>query len=223
MNPPLQAKSGAIGRTIVLMPLFVALAAPGAQLMDRLRSEFQIQILPGSTNFHDTSADYLLSVRPAPIRYQPLTSVPHHKARRLLPKLIVDDPDTGRKTSYGQADEAGDSDSSKGPKESEPKKNPPAPKNNEPVTRYLKPVRKQHLVAPLIDLSEPTPDKVTVVESPPPAMQIWEEEKRRRNFNHRLRSLVPYFIGSRTNTSTNTGPTGLTNSLVPFAPPVFSQ
>jgi len=213
----------------MLLAVWMALAAGarGATLFDEVLTRLNIDVLPVRTNA-DLSADYLLRAAPGPVRFRAAASLSPAEARALLPTLVVDDPDTGLNTGSGRG-------SKPTPGPTAPSKGePPEPKAQdsdreaasgppEPVTQMLRSVRKPNLVAPAAPVVEPRPPKVNVVESPPPLAQIYEESRRERR-NRLLRNLVPYFLGNGTNTATNsTGVIGMTNSLVPFAPPLFDQ
>lgn len=202
------------GAILPVLLLFFATNLPAAQLWEKLLADFEIKILPVATNL-DHSVDYLKHDMPRPLRYQARVDLSHAEARALLPPLVVDDPDTGRtnvamQTSYrpNPGAEKNKEDSAKAAEE-----NPPA---QGPAFKLKKVAKPPPVVKPVSPLAA-TPDKVTFVESPPPARQLAEEERRRRELATQLRSLVPYFINSR---GSNPGTAvGVTNNVVPFAPP----
>lgn len=189
---------------------------PAAQLWEKLLADFEIKVLPAATNI-DHSVDYLRHQNPRPLRYRAALTVSNEDARKLLPPLIIDDPDTGRTNVAAQSSayqpNAGKNEGSSASDSNDAK---PAP---QPPALRLKAVAKPPPVVKPIAIVETTPDKVTFVESPPPARQLIEEERRRRELATQLRSLVPYFMNpGATNSGTVIG-VGNTNNIVPFAPP----
>ncbi|MGK0196823.1 MAG: hypothetical protein ACI91J_000084 [Yoonia sp.] len=187
-----------------------------AQNIEEVMRAFSVRVLSYRTNV-DHSLDYLRLHGPMTLRHQPkrLLSIP--EARLLLPPLIVDDPDGMDAKEVDMATAPNPEPAAKDASDEEDPLPPPV-SQNDPID--VKPAALHPaisvLAAPVEVFRE---QKVTVVESPRPPMAAFDAERRRRDRNTRLRSLVPFFLGNNFN---NASRHVVTNNLVPFSPPQVS-